>query len=287
MTRHSDSPKPAQESHRLLKKKDEDSKRNDKGNKNRDDAEDEDVTETKQDAQKWHDMAGNACKNFQFNYIATKKMKSIAVNPNDADEAIGKRQKSSAESKVGLPANVIDNVLREIFKTHDFIGSTSKFDESTLLLAWQLNLTMCDVLYLKSKDSSEGRKDDRTNHFVVPHPPLQNESAVVQAYARSTEFRVANQLDYELVDAVEMRLKNLQMRLTQRNEALFNHVLGRYKYYLTVAKERCYPHSNSAANLKDLTECYWNDNGCGYPCLNEVCRSHPELMQKLSSFTLH
>ena len=200
----------------------------------------------------------------------------------------GETNSAVAIPSSGTPSSTKPTVIPESVKAlssfYHFIGNTERFDESCFLLALQLNITMCDVLYLKAKDSHDDRKDSK-NQLFVPHPGLANESITVQNYAKSEEFVGANQLDYALIQQVNILLDEKIHRLLGKDK--YDIMYPVFAKYLKEATHTCYPKDNSNLSLKDVTECYWNDNGCGYKCLDQFCVDHPILLQKISTIDVN
>jgi lysophospholipase L1-like esterase len=181
--------------------------------------------------------------NFNFNYINADK--SVALNTTLAVEAaIGR---------------------------FDFIGSADRFDESMLALAYTANLTFCDILYIRARDSNAGYADDE-GVSGVGHQALSSEAIEVQNYVKSVHFRAANQLDYLLLERVHARLDAVIVAV---GAARFKRSLHRYQHLLVQIQKECLrkPSSSSSSleNPMKYLQCYLQDEGCGHGCIDRVC----------------
>jgi hypothetical protein len=112
------------------------------------------------------------------------------------------------------------HTVDDILKAFDFIGDVDNYDESVVLLAHLLKIDLTDVLYLSSKVNDGNMIDPKTGNAVETfHPPLSEEPAAVQDFAKSDEFHKRNAKDFALVKRVSERIKarfKLDPRLRQR-----------------------------------------------------------------------
>ena len=158
-----------------------------------------------------------------------------------------------------LPEDLVSNV-------YSFVGLVERFDESVVLLASMLNLPLHTVLYLTSKNSSEGRRDP-LGKAMVAHPTLDAEPPSVRAYAESSEFRRNNALDMRLWKAAYTTLQArwaAHAPMLEERLSTFRSMLGR-------ARDECSPSSsNTSQSLDHVMECYWHDHGCGHVCLDRL-----------------
>lgn len=161
---------------------------------------------------------------------------------------------------------------------YQFIGLTERFEESALVLAYKLQLSLCDILYIKSKDSSSQTFDDR-GFPVVKHMKLSEESKELKAFINGT-FLKNNALDYVLYNLVDSRLNKDIALINERENNLFDAWLQIFKKYLKIAESTCMPNT-AQTSLMNATECYFNDNGCGYKCLDNLCDAHPILFKSI------
>ena len=153
-----------------------------------------------------------------------------------------------------------------VSNVYSFVGLVERFDESVVLLASMLNLPLHTVLYLTSKNSSEGRRDP-LGKAMVAHPTLDAEPPSVRAYAESSEFRRNNALDMRLWKAAYTTLQArwaAHAPMLEERLSTFRSMLGR-------ARDECVPFSsNTSQSLDHVMECYWHDHGCGHVCLDRL-----------------
>lgn len=138
-------------------------------------------------------------------------------------EVSRKQKESTAQRKIAYLKKIVDEQYdyirpQEILEgvdpvdaalgTYDFIGITDRFQESIMMLAVRLNVTMCDILYLKAKDSHSGSVDDQGVQ-MTPHLALSHEPAAVQHYAMH-EFERNNRRDMEIFNA-SLRMLDAQI----------------------------------------------------------------------------
>jgi hypothetical protein len=190
------------------------------------------------------------CRDFIFNYIRTDK--------NSDDE----------------------KNFHFIKKNYNFIGLTERFDESMIVLAYKLNLTMNDILYIKSKDSNSSAIDQFSGHAYQPHSTLLNEEVEVKEFINSDEFRRNNFRDFELIKHVN-KVLNKQIRKIGKQK--FSRLLLEYQRLLGRANDLCsspiLAQYHNAVDITNVTDCYWRDNGCFYKCLDEIDEGSKQYLQ--------
>lgn len=136
------------------------------------------------------------------------------------------------------------DTLDDVFKTYDFIALTERFDESMVVLAAMLNVSLSEMLY-----AGETKKG---NHLS------QNEEPSDVRRILNNEFRQANYLDYELYRQANVALdaKIVEMQLETP--------IKQYKQLLFEAQRRC----KLSCSEGDDGCCYVKDMGCGHQCLD-------------------
>jgi hypothetical protein len=153
--------------------------------------------------------------------------------------------------------------LTEDILLHDYtlVGTTERMNESVLVLKYVLGLpSICDLFFVNSKVSSSGGVDDLGFEFVED-VPLERQSTEVQAFARSPEFVQKMEPDMTLHASANNALDSL---IDGIGREAFGRELRRFERLLDEAANKC-------SDEKDMKECYWNDNGCAYKCLDSVC----------------
>ena len=188
-------------------------------------------------------LKSKECLNVQTNYLRPK-----ATSDSSSPDGNTKSAKKG-----------VSTAVQPILHAYDFLGSTEMFDESVVALAYTLDLSLCDVLFLKSKDSRAAGALDGLGFKFVPVPEYSQLNSAIRTFGRSQQFLSANRYDYELLHAAERKL-----RRRMASTAGFNSTLAAFRELNAVAASKCSPKKNSET-------CYWNDNGCGYPCLDQLC----------------
>lgn len=153
-----------------------------------------------------------------------------------------------------------------VFDNYNFIGLTERFEESMLLLAYQYNLSLCDIMYLKAKDSHSGQVDD-TGAKLYPHPPLSKEPIEIQNFLSSEKGR--DLFHNELQELAERVDGYISASIEKIGADRFNATLAEYMKLLQGGEEEC--GIGSKGSLLDLKDCYFHDSGCGHTCLDTVC----------------
>jgi hypothetical protein len=181
---------------------------------------------------------GGHCGNFQINYVATRWWHQHwfkYLNP--------------------VNETSIEQMLDE---NYDLIGIDSMFDETAVALAHLVGAPLQNVLYLRTKDSGETK--DAHGRVFPKHIPFEQEPQEVKDYAASDDFREQIRAD-EMLFAVVKRRLDAQFQA----EPILRHNLGVYKSLLRRAASACSQFTNQS-----VENCYSMDEGCGYPCLDEL-----------------
>ncbi len=158
----------------------------------------------------------------------------------------------------------------------DLFGVTERFDESILILAHELKLTFCDILYIRSKDS-HGSMKDGLNFTFIPHGHVLDEPQDVTKMVFSERFFVRNSRDYLIFNYANQALTH---KIQSIGKEKFNAALKQYKKYLALASETCLP-KKITTRILDVTKCYYTDEGCGYDCFDNICKDKPELNKRI------
>ncbi|CAN0044821.1 unnamed protein product, partial [Heterosigma akashiwo] len=151
-------------------------------------------------------------------------------------------------------------VVDQIISKYRFIGVAHRFEESMVLLAFQLRLTLCDILVLKTKDSRASAKNIY-GQKMASHPDLRQEPEEVQRFFNSTAFLSANRHEYELMAAAEAKMDAL---IAMVEDAGFSRALRAYRALLDKAQLAC------GAQAENYHDCLMDDHGCGQQCLDRV-----------------
>jgi hypothetical protein len=188
----------------------------------------------------------------------------------------GSAWKKNEPTEVFDPEAIHKNV-QSVIDDYDFIVVVERLHES--LVAWQLllGLDVTDILYLSSKKSGGYWYRDHNAHkecvalqptFVTPR---------VAEYLSSDEWYAKNYGDYILSEAAS---QSLDLTIDELGKERFDKALKEYLAVKAHADEKCahtaiFPCSEDGVRQPKLarTNCYKGDQGCGYPCLDELSSS--------------
>ena len=170
----------------------------------------------------------------------------------------------------------IQRVIGQVIHDYDFLALTERLDESLVAMQLLLDLPVSDILSTSSKVGG--------GYFYVKHNgksrciPLQKSfrSPAVQAYLESDEWYAQNYGDYLLFAAAN---HSLDMTIERLGKERFAKALQEYREAMKLVKEECdaktiFPCSTSGKKQSGLSRknCYHGDEGCGYPCVDELER---------------
>lgn len=153
-----------------------------------------------------------------------------------------------------------------VVKEYDFVGITERMDESMLALKHVLRLpSLCDILYVSAKNSSGPAHTDDVGRVFVPHVPLSQQPHDVQQVAASRGFREKIAPDVRLYTAANAALDE---QIRKIGADVFAQELSAYQEWMGKAKAEC---AGATSLTGRSSDCYWNDNGCAYECLDQMC----------------
>lgn len=126
-----------------------------------------------------------------------------------------------------------------VFETYHFVGVAEYFDESMVLLAEVAQVPLSSVLYLASKKNT-----------------IQTDRHGLESYFEH-DYVAARAFDYRLWEAATARVRAAFQNEDRQRK------LESYRRMLALVRAEC-------ASPHDLSICYWNDNGCGYACIDRL-----------------
>lgn len=93
--------------------------------------------------------------------------------------------------------------VKDVLASYDFVGVLEQAEESMVVLADILNVSLTDVLFISAKLSDQQstwttKPGEKQNHTAVPHRPLAQEPAAVREYV-TNEFRKMNPFGLRLI----------------------------------------------------------------------------------------
>lgn len=155
-----------------------------------------------------------------------------------------------------------------------------RFDESIVALQLLLGLEPSDILYFSSRDPHQNPYERqpvkrKQNTFrcqlvwdwqsILMTPPIQH-------HLQSAEWFAKNYGDYLLYHASNQSLDRTIMKIGLDT---FAKALKDFRQLLQLAQEQCqpiFPCSSSGFDQYEASQknCYADDVGCGYPCLDDL-----------------
>lgn len=195
-------------------------------------------------------------KSGQFRYIAKRRW------------SIASLERKSLEQRLAL--------VQDLFKLYHFIAITERMDESLTAMKMLFGLHHNDMIVMPSKVAFDTKTCRRVNKLNV--------TSEMNAFIQSN-FTVDN-IDYLLYEAANMSLdKTIEMLGREQ----FEQELKEHRRLQALAEKECLPdlqpcHKNTKSMNKK--ECYYNDSGCGYKCVDRVLRQDAERNMGLNEMTI-
>ena len=223
---------------------------------------------------------------YYYHFTATKKsrtffdgIQNITIpkgEPHDGEklEKI-KHQKDFQYHYVCLPLDEANfrnggETVEQCLDRYDVVGLAERYDESMIMLRTKMirmlgkDIPLSRFWYLSSKVASDrGGRNDGSGFKFVHHKPLAKESQPLQDYI-ANEFVAQNKNDYALIEVVNAKLDKF---IKTMGKAKFASELALFKVQMKVASAVCGKNANNV-----VMQCYWNDNGCNYLCLDMVAK---------------
>jgi len=161
--------------------------------------------------------------------------------------------------------------VREMLSEYDFVGVVERMDESLVALRLLLRLNASDIAYVSAKQ--HGGFDDLCRRIV---PSFVSEST--RTFLASDEWRARQAADYTLYAAAN---QSLDATIERIGRARFDKAMAEHRRLLRlVAEAKCaetavFPCSSTGRRQRRAAakDCYMNDSGCGYRCLDRVAAS--------------
>ena len=189
-------------------------------------------------------------------------------------------------TKVQHPRLTQRNV-KEILDRYDFIGVVERFDESLVVLQLLLGLETRDILYFSSRTRDQytirkgvaggGTGRGRGNRYTCQaavNPDVLRTGAV-DTYLSSATWWAQNYGDMLLYHAASL---SLDQTILQIGLDVFAEALKAFRSMLQLARQRCDPifpcsQNGTEQNVQAESNCYFDDIGCGYACLDNISES--------------
>ena len=179
--------------------------------------------------------------NQQFQYIQSTRQSQEITNESD-------------------PRKDVENVMR----MYSFIAITERFDESLIVLAHKWNITLADIVYIKSKERPiyevnliEGFED------AIVSSSFRDQSDRVQALLQSDTFKKRKAHDIMLYEEANKRLDEYIKRIPD-----IDVLLERFSRAQEALREDC----STEIREGDGNNCLWRDGGCAIRCKRRVLK---------------
>ncbi len=179
---------------------------------------------------------------------------------------------------------VIHLAVQQILKDYDFILVAERLDESIVVMALLMNVSLDDVLVQNAKESST----DDWYYFKFgklercKRPIRAFRSPAIVAHLESDEWLAKNYGDYLLHAAAILSLEATMDRLGRERVARALHVYRSLQLQVTQeCRNQTIYHCSDAGNPQrplSKKNCYSDDSGCGYQCIDSYLAKLPEPM---------
>lgn len=168
-------------------------------------------------------------------------------------------------------------MVARILADYDFLAIVERLDESIVALQLILGLPPSDVLATSAKIPGKTFYYDRDRKVCVSiQQPFW--SPAVQDYLKSSEWYAINHGDYLLYHAANLSLDRTIEALGQER---FQRALLQYQKAQTVVRKHCQDQIFPPCSIKGVVQvelarenCYVEDSGCGYPCIDKLSEVH-------------
>ena len=167
------------------------------------------------------------------------------------------------------PEQVVQNV-QKIIEQYDFIVVVERMDESLVVLQLVLGVDAGDLLTIDSK--TQGYVMGQTGCFKLAKSHV---SPRVKEYLSSDEWYAQNYGDYLLHAAANA---SLDMTIETLGRTRVEEAVKEFRRMKAMANEQCaaravFPCSNEGVDQRNLTNCYHDDQGCGYQCIDDLLKN--------------
>jgi hypothetical protein len=175
-------------------------------------------------------------------------------------------------------SETIQRLVKQIIDSYDFIALTERMDESLVVLQLLLGLPVGDILSTSAKVSGGFTYSTKKN--LMKCIPIRKtvRSAGVHEYLTSERWYATNYGDYLLYAAAN---RSLDLTIERIGTERFEAALKGFRHAQKLVTERCdatahFPCSADGTAQLELSakSCYQEDEGCGYPCIDELSSEH-------------
>ena len=163
---------------------------------------------------------------------------------------------------------IIKTVSR-VMKDYDFIILVERLDECLVLIQLMLGMDTNDILYLPSKASG-----GYTFYYGKCRKIVKSyQSPSVAEYLSSKEWYTDAFGDYLLIEALNQSIDRTIDEVIGRRR--FEDAFKKFQTMNKIANQQCssraiFPCGANGTNEESRKDCYENDEGCGYRCLDSL-----------------
>jgi hypothetical protein len=175
-----------------------------------------------------------------------------------------------------LQQDLVERHVQHILQDYDFILVTERMDESLVALSMIMGIEVGDVLVNDAKVAGSDYayvKNAKPKEHCMPMIRSFRSDRVKQ-FLESDEWKARSYGDYLLHAAA---ILSLELTIERLGRAPFETRLAEYRRLKQKAREVCVnatflPCSAKGKPQTHLSKqnCYGDDSGCGYPCIDEL-----------------
>lgn len=163
-------------------------------------------------------------------------------------------------------------MVQRVLDDYDFLAVSERMDESLVTLQFLLNLTLGDILVSSSKVAGSFTYNAKNGTCA----PLQRSywSPTVTAHVTSDVWYAINYGDYLLYHAAN---RSLDQTIDAIGQNRFHQALQQYREAQRLVEAECHNKTFHQCSFdgqvqadKALEDCYAEDSGCGYRCIDEL-----------------
>ena len=198
-----------------------------------------------------------------------------------------RRQKSTQVNYLGVTSfpqgnrskgdNLVGWIQTKIMEEYDFIGVTERMTTSLAVMSLLWHIDPSHLVVLSAKQSQRGSYDAGGRRkictkLVAPPNPIPDQ---LSNFLNSPSYLLEN-WDFVLYHAVnkslDITIEKLGKERVEKQAALLDHLQQ-------LAETECrpkavFPCSQDGTYQEDISNCYIQDSGCGYECVDEVMRGY-------------
>ena len=199
------------------------------------------------------------------------------------------RQKSAQANYLGVESlpqgnrrkgeNMVGWIRTKIMEEYDFIGVTERMTTSLAVMSLLWDIDPSHLVVLSAKQSHRGGYDaggqrKRCTKLVAPPNPVPDE---LSRFLHSPSYLLENWdfvLYYAVNKSLDLTIEKLGKERVQKQAALLGHLQQ-------LAETECrpkavFPCSPEGTYQQDKSNCYIQDSGCAYECVDDVMRGYNE-----------